>query len=541
MFKKTYVVIISLLAISLAACASTTPRSSSTTTVSTAPLEKQSVPAMQPVSSAPTDRVATTISSQSYPIVDTAQSKCYNASVEIPCSSSSFAGQDAQYEGNAPHYQDNGDGTVTDLVTGLMWQQDPGTKMTFDQAVEGAASFDLAGYHDWRLPTIKELYSLILLDGTDVSVCAHGTCTATPFIDTRYFKFSYGDASAGERMIDSQFASSTKYLGTVMDDREGTFGVNFADGRIKGYPIAYPTNKTFYVLYVRGSSGYGQNSFVDNGDATITDNATGLTWQQSDSGAGMDWQAALSYCEDLNFAGASDWRLPNAKELQSIVDYSRSPDTTHSAAIDPVFNVSAITDEAGQTDYPFYWSSSTHIDSSGQGSTAAYVAFGKALGYWNDAWRDVHGAGAQRSDPKTGSAADYPQGHGPQNDAVRVNNYVRCVRGGNVTLVTSGIASTARPSQQVISTGNPDNQPSRVPGQNGQGQPGGMPGQGNSQSGALGDQEQTPMSGPPQTAINACATSSQSSACQFTTPKGLLNGSCQFIQQQLACVPSNRP
>jgi len=88
----------------------------------------------------------------SYPIVDTAQGKCYNASAEIPCSQSSFTGQDAQYTGNAPRYQDNGDGTVTDLVTGLMWQQDPGDKMTYAQAVAGASSFNLAGYTDWRLP-----------------------------------------------------------------------------------------------------------------------------------------------------------------------------------------------------------------------------------------------------------------------------------------------------------------------------------------------------------------------------------------------------
>ena len=41
---------------------------------------------------------------------------------------------------------------------------------------------------------------------------------------------------------------------------------------------------------------------------------------------------------------------------------------------------------------------------------------------------DVHGAGAQRSDPKEGDAADYPEGHGPQGDAIRIDNYVRCVR-----------------------------------------------------------------------------------------------------------------
>ena len=45
---------------------------------------------------------------------------------------------------------------------------------------------------------------------------------------------------------------------------------------------------------------------------------------------------------------------------------------------------------------------------------------------------DVHGAGAQRSDPKTGDPAGFPHGHGPQGDVIRIYNYVRCVRGGEV-------------------------------------------------------------------------------------------------------------
>jgi hypothetical protein len=43
---------------------------------------------------------------------------------------------------------------------------------------------------------------------------------------------------------------------------------------------------------------------------------------------------------------------------------------------------------------------------------------------------DVHGAGAQRSDPKTGSADRFPYGRGPQGDVIRIENMVRCVRGG---------------------------------------------------------------------------------------------------------------
>lgn len=190
------------------------------------------------------------------------------------------------------------------------------------------------------------------------------------------------------------------------------------------------------MIYVRGNTAYGENNFVDNGNGTISDLATDLTWIQNDSGAGMDWSSALNYCESLTYAGISDWRLPNAKELQSIVDYSRSPDATNSAAIDLDFNISTITNEGGQLDYPAFWSSTTHANLRG-GRSAVYVAFGRALGYINNQWMDVHGAGAQRSDPKTGSASDYPNGRGPQGDAVRVDNYVRCMTDSSTTTNTA--------------------------------------------------------------------------------------------------------
>ena len=64
------------------------------------------------------------------------------------------------------------------------------------------------------------------------------------------------------------------------------------------------------------------------------------------------------------------------------------------------------------------------------GGAAAYVAFGRSLGNMNG-WIDIHGAGSQRSDPKTGDPADYAEGHGPQGDAIRIYNYVRLVRNAN--------------------------------------------------------------------------------------------------------------
>ncbi|WKX76874.1 DUF1566 domain-containing protein [Zobellia laminariae] len=189
-------------------------------------------------------------------------------------------------------------------------------------------------------------------------------------------------------------------------------------------------DKTFFVTYVRGNKNYGINNFEDNGDGTISDKATGLMWMQNDNQKGILWQEALNYAENYEFAGYSDWRLPDVKELQSIVDYSRSPNTSESAAIDPLFNCSEILNEAGQKDYPFYWSSTTHSNWSteAKGRNASYVSFGRAMGYMDGKWMDVHGAGAQRSDPKIGDPKDWPKGHGPQGDAQRINNYVRLVR-----------------------------------------------------------------------------------------------------------------
>jgi hypothetical protein len=368
-----------------------------------------------------------------YTIVDTGQTACYDDFSQITCppSGAAFFGQDGQYAGNAPSYSDNGDGTITDLNTGLMWQKTPDleNKSTWQQAVDGASSFSLAGHDDWRLPTIKELYSLIDFTGKTFTSAA----SSVPYIDTDYFDFAYGDTSSGERFIDAQYWSSTGYVGTTMNGDATAFGVNFADGRIKGYPTERgPGGSPFtaFVRYVRGNAEYGKNDFVDNGDGTVTDRATGLMWTRADSAIPMNWGDALEHAEALDTAGHDDWRLPNAKELQSIVDYTRAPDATdpsrRGTAIDPVLEVSD--SEA------WYWSGTTHLDGP-DASWAVYVTFGQATGLMEQppgsgsyVLLNVHGAGAQRSDPKSGIASAYPNGHGPQGDVVRVENYVRCVR-----------------------------------------------------------------------------------------------------------------
>ncbi|MCI5146646.1 MAG: DUF1566 domain-containing protein, partial [Candidatus Electrothrix sp. AR3] len=255
--------------------------------------------------------------------------------------------------------------------------------------------------------------------------------TYTLYLDTNFFIQPFGDQSSGQRIIDAQTWSATEYVGTIMDGNAGVFGVNFIDGRIKGYPKydrATGDERKAYFRFVRGTNEYGQNNFVDNGDGTISDLATGLMWQQADDGLALDWEDALAYAEDLQLAGHDDWRLPNAKELQSIVDYSRSPQTSSSPAIDPLFETSEIMDPEGYAQYPYFWTGTNHQDGINHYDGAVYIAFGEAQGMMNGILMDVHGAGAQRSDPKTGNSDAYPQYFGPQGDLRSVFNYVRAVR-----------------------------------------------------------------------------------------------------------------
>jgi hypothetical protein len=364
-----------------------------------------------------------------YTIVDTGQRQCYDNTKAVPPlkPGEAFYGQDAQYAGAAPRYRDEHDGTVTDLNTGLIWQKTPDFKnrRTWAEARKYAAELRLAGHDDWRVPSIKELYSLILFTGSS------SQRPPVPYLDTGVFDFQYPEPDSGLRLIDAQYWSSTPCLSRRPRGETAAYGVNFADGRIKGYPTetgrdGQPMRR--YIRCVRGPV-YGNNDFVDNGDGTITDRATGLMWAKADSGKTLNWEQALAYAEEFELAGHDDWRLPNAKELQSLVDYTRAPDAPDPArrgpALDPIFSVT-------ETE-SWFWTGTTHLDGR-RPDAAVYVCFGQAFGLPPDPRTgkknlvDVHGAGAQRSDPKSGDPAEFAEGRGPQFDQVRILNYARAVR-----------------------------------------------------------------------------------------------------------------
>ena len=360
-------------------------------------------------------------------------------------SGDSLFGQDANYlKGEKMSYKKNDDGTTTDLNSGLMWQEIP-TSEGFDWqgASEYCENLELGGYDDWRMPTLKELYSI-----SDFS-------SGWPYLDTSYFSL------VNNKNVDKseQYWSNNKYVGhTEEGGYTAAFGVNHATGHIKAYPGEEPKDMKDrkeppsgnqkpeggeeghrppppgnggrsmgnpmlkHVRAVRGDV-YGTNNFQDNNDKTITDNATGLMWAKIDSEKGLDWKTALLYAENSELAGYSDWRLPNVKELQGIVDYSFAPGARETIldgpAINPMFNCSEITNEIGDKDYAYYWTSTSARFQKGKPYYYAwYVAFGKAV---NGKGLDFHGAGAVRFDTKHENG---PAGEGGE----RYYNYARLVR-----------------------------------------------------------------------------------------------------------------
>ena len=100
-----------------------------------------------------------------------------------------------------------------------------------------------------------------------------------------------------------------------------------------------------------------EERFVDNGDGTVLDNCTGLMWQQVTAPGAYTWTDALLYCDHLELGmnpetdePYDNWRLPNVRELQSIVDYGRAE-----PAINRVFGAASLPYWTSTTDVQFPW------------------------------------------------------------------------------------------------------------------------------------------------------------------------------------------
>lgn len=380
--------------------------------------------------------------SDSAKLPDTGQSQQYdiNGDLLTKSNSSLFTGQDASVQGNPLRYRDNGDGTITDLNTGLMWQKAHDfTRRDMQATKEHVQNMTLGNHSDWRIPTIKELYSIAHFDGELKKPGEDGT--SKPYIDTIFFDYQYDRRLA----FAGQFWSSTTYVKndvqnfTLKGGLQGAFGFNFSDGHIKAYETGlFFDGSTItqadgmfvpgcFVRAVRGTTNLYDMNYVDHGDGTVTDKSTSLMWAKNDSGKVMNWVEALEYAKTYELGGYTDWRLPNTKELQSLVDYEK---TTFPAINTDFFNTSVTSFETEKDAY-YVWTSTTQGDFKW---TANYIAFGEAWSKKNSnatQYFDWHGAGAQRSDPKSGSPIDYELASDMASDYISINNWVRLVRDAN--------------------------------------------------------------------------------------------------------------
>jgi len=210
-------------------------------------------------------------------------------------------GEDSDYAIHPPAYLNNGDGTISDKVTGLMWQQTDGGEMTWESATNYPATLTLGSCSDWRLPTSQELYSLTLQNGFSPAINTNSfTPTAAAYWWTR-------DPQLGNA-TNIWVVSSGGSIGP--QPRSATLS---AGGAVR-----------IHVRCVRGAAAISPTGpihhFANNGNGTITDTDTGLMWQQAEIAATTNWEGALQLAGTLTLAGFTDWRLPNIKELQSISD-----------------------------------------------------------------------------------------------------------------------------------------------------------------------------------------------------------------------------
>ena len=190
-------------------------------------------------------------------------------------------------------------GIVTDSFTGLKWQKKhSSSKMPYDSAVNYCNNLTIDGENGWRLPTITELQTLV--DYGKVN----------PAINSKVFPTKY----------DEPLISVTKRGGSQFA------GIDFSDGE-KHYYNNANVNKS-YVRCVKGDKfSYPQNfNKMDfGGQEVVLDSTSGLMWSKVASKT-MKWSSALAYCEKLNYAGFTDWRLPNINELITILGETT---TTH--------------------------------------------------------------------------------------------------------------------------------------------------------------------------------------------------------------------
>ncbi len=234
-----------------------------------------------------------------------------------PAEGTEFYGQDAQYAARkscVPHHSfakipknefiENDFFEVKDNFTGLTWLF-TGEKGAYENLKTGC-NISYGGKEDWRLPTPKELLTL-----------AHNEML---FRDIPAIELFYFDESGENSYFGSYAWSSVEgYL----------YSLEYGDFLPPEYYAERSSYLTDGLLLCVSGKEYGKvkaENYVSDAESegnVIFDAGTNLYWQK-DSAQADTWKEALSYCENLEYAGYDDWRLPNKNELLSLVDYSKA-------------------------------------------------------------------------------------------------------------------------------------------------------------------------------------------------------------------------
>ena len=245
--------------------------------------------------------------------------------LECPKEGDDFYGQDVQYavrKSCVPQEferisKDADDDTVyqqtKDNNTGLTWLY-TGKSGTFTESSAFCSELDYAG-KAWRLPTPKELMTIVDSD-------------TEQFPAFRQLYFSEFFASGSDSNVSNFWTSIEKLYfyqdGSIMAVDSGSEGGDDSDS--EGGDDSGSEGAANGVICVSGEE-YGKignyTSETVDGEEAIRDSSTNLLWQKT-SVSDKTWKEALKYCENLTYAGYSDWRLPNKNELTTLLDYSKT-------------------------------------------------------------------------------------------------------------------------------------------------------------------------------------------------------------------------
>ncbi|MBR4725980.1 MAG: DUF1566 domain-containing protein [Lachnospiraceae bacterium] len=276
-------------------------------------------------------------------------------------------GSDRRFgEPDESRFTDNGDGTVTDAATGLMWQKDTNKRMGPKDAESFIASMDLAGYTDWRLPNIKELNTILNLDETkdnwffsvfpipeNEKMLHYSACDLFERHYAWVTNFTYGyDGYYGGRSA-PLLSRAVRYADAPAAEKQyGTFTITHT-GQTRAFDLKGREVDKDRIWGLDAQRIWTQPDFaLIEGGKAVKDNITGLIWDNAHDDLKLTWKDAKEYIAGLNesaYLGRKDWRLPGREEIRSIVKYDDSQPAVDKALFSGTSNAyywTAYTDKA---------------------------------------------------------------------------------------------------------------------------------------------------------------------------------------------------